>query len=307
MTDLSDVRSLRTNPARIRVVLADVASSNVHAAARRHGIHPKTVYRWQRRRETDAAWPTDADITLWEQLRDERGASRQRRAAQKRDYMKRVYLARGLMQVPSLGTTRRLRALYALGWTGNQLGERLGISSARVSHLVSGVRPKVHRDTAARVAALYDDLSMTVPQDPEVLPRRHIRVHDRQRRQSAAKGWRPPLFWDDIDRDPEPPAVDETDCAIEGCSNLRQRREWCELHYKRLYRAGQLPAAQAPVIDPVVVERVLAGVPVPAATLAERVEIVARWRATGRPLADLERITGWKVERYYRPNHRKVS
>lgn len=300
MTAELEVTALRTHPARIRTVLADVETSNVHAAAVLHGIHPKTVYRWQRRRLVDPAWPTDADIALWEQLRAERGESRRRKAAQKRDYVKRVYLARGPMQVDSLGTTRRLRALYALGWTSTQIGARLGVSPARVSHLVAGNRPKVHRDTAAKVAALYDDWCMTVPQDPDVLAVKHTRVHERQRRQSAEKGWLPPLAWDDIDNDPDPEPLEVRMCAAEDCDNPAEKRDWCHMHYQRLRRAGQLPPmpAEHPEVDEVVIERVLSGTPVPTASNAERVEIVARWKATGCPLRDLERLTGWKPERY---------
>ena len=51
-------------------------------------------------------------------------------------------------------------------------------------------------------------------------------------------------------------------------------------------------------IDPVVVERILAGDHVPASD-AERRQVVALWPTTGRPLRDLARLTGWKVERYH--------
>ena len=50
-------------------------------------------------------------------------------------------------------------------------------------------------------------------------------------------------------------------------------------------------------VDEAVVLRVLAGDLVPT-TAAERREIVARWHTTGRPINDLEDLTGWKPERY---------
>jgi hypothetical protein len=76
-------------------------------------------------------------------------------------------------------------------------------------------------------------------------------------------GWPPPLAWDDIDNDPAPAATVE--------------------HLD---------------VDPVVVERILAGDAVNATT-AERRAVVARWPETGRSYADLARLTGWKVERYH--------
>lgn len=52
--------------------------------------------------------------------------------------------------------------------------------------------------------------------------------------------------------------------------------------------------------DPVVVERVLAGDWRLPSTREERTEVARRWATSGRPLAQLERLTGWKPERYYR-------
>lgn len=66
------------------------------------------------------------------------------------------------------------------------------------------------------------------------------------------------------------------------------------------------PAGPGPVVvddvvdgpgDPVVVERILAGDPVPA-NQAERLAVIAAWTALGRPLAHLEQLTGWNTHRY---------
>jgi hypothetical protein len=61
-----------------------------------------------------------------------------------------------------------------------------------------------------------------------------------------------------------------------------------------------IPAVVEP-IDEVKVQRILAGDNSVHATKAERVEVVAAWRAAGRPLRQLEILTGWKTERYYDP------
>lgn len=88
------------------------------------------------------------------------------------------------------------------------------------------------------------------------------------RSRAERNGWPPPLAWDDIDDPAEQPVT---------VSAPRSHTD----------------------VDEAVVERVLAGEKLPA-TRAEKDEIVRRWRAQGRLLADLERITGWKIERYAR-------
>lgn len=86
----------------------------------------------------------------------------------------------------------------------------------------------------------------------------------RTRGLAARRGWVPPLGWDDIAR-------------------------------------GVLAQAESDDgIDEVVIDRIVGGdfSVARAATKAERVVIVARWKAAGRPLAELERQAGWKPERY---------
>lgn len=52
--------------------------------------------------------------------------------------------------------------------------------------------------------------------------------------------------------------------------------------------------------DPVVIQRILAGDNI-SASQAERLEVVRRWPETGKSLAELERQTGWRVDRYTNP------
>jgi transcriptional regulator with XRE-family HTH domain len=108
------------------------------------------------------------------------------RAAQsawQRQYRKRRYLNRGPMNVDSTGTIRRLQALCAQGWALSELGSRMGVSAQRVHRIFSLAR--VNRETAAKVRALYDELSMT--------PGTSVRT----RNHASRKGWPPPLAWDD--------------------------------------------------------------------------------------------------------------
>lgn len=78
-------------------------------------------------------------------------------------------------------------------------------------------------------------------------------------------GYAPPLAWDDID-DPN-----ETPKGL----NMDTKSEY----------------------DAVIVERILSGRPMPATT-AERHEVVRQWVAQGRPLNELDRLTGWQSRRY---------
>jgi hypothetical protein len=120
--------------------------------------------------------------------------------------------------------------------------------------------PVIRATTATKIASLYDAWSMTLPPDATSNDRKAASY---ARTVATKHGWLPPLAWDDIDHDPEPPADDTSE------------------H-----------------VDWVVVERILLGDRAPATT-AERRAVVARWPDTGRPYADLARLTGWNVDRYH--------
>ncbi len=155
-------------------------------------------------------------------------------------------------QVSSVGTRRRLQALMAIGWDQHSLAAEVGVTNTRISNLVRGINPEVTSQTAARVARVYDRLSMSARDGTKAA--RYARTVARR------QGWPPPLAWDDIDNDLQPQAGDGVD------------------------------------LDEVVVDRILAGDRLDA-TPAERAEVVRRWLNTGRPLADLERLTGWNGAR----------
>ena len=87
----------------------------------------------------------------------------------------------------------------------------------------------------------------------------------RSRQRAAQKGYLPPLAWTDIDDPAEVPTI------------VGDRR------------VG---------FDEVRVQEVLDGAWRLATTPEEKVEVVRRWIAQGRSLAELERNTGWKASRY---------
>lgn len=87
--------------------------------------------------------------------------------------------------VPAHGTVLRMRALVALGWSQSQLAQRLGIRPSNF-RLATGCW-SVQANTARAAAALYDEISMSLP------PRRS---RTRSKRYAAEHGWLPPLALD---------------------------------------------------------------------------------------------------------------
>lgn len=101
--------------------------------------------------------------------------------------------------VDPAGTRRRLQALAALGWDDQAIAALLEVGPHRVSAL-RRIDVPIRQDTAAAVAAAYDQLSMTLP--PDTWQAR------RNRSTAAAKGYAPPLAWDD---DHGPHGIDNPD------------------------------------------------------------------------------------------------
>lgn len=87
------------------------------------------------------------------------------------------------------GTQRRLRALIALGWTARHLTRTLHMSTRTMGLLTADTGTAVRASTRTAVAALYDDLALTIP-----APSRSTTVAKRIARRN---GWVPPLAWDD--------------------------------------------------------------------------------------------------------------
>ena len=94
------------------------------------------------------------------------------------------------LKVPYIGTKRRIRALMAIGWPMHELKRRTG--GLDVGHLVRDGQWRVYLSTAVTVMRVYEEL-WDVPGPSQITVRRAI-----------AKGWAPPMAWDDsaID-DPE--------------------------------------------------------------------------------------------------------
>ena len=82
------------------------------------------------------------------------------------------------------GTTRRLQALVAAGWTQTDIATRIGVTTGNATPLFFG-RRDVTAATARAVAALFDELALTPGPSP------------RARQRARRLGWLLPLDWDE--------------------------------------------------------------------------------------------------------------
>lgn len=180
----------RTDPALIRAVLLDAERVGVKVAAERAKMSPSRVSEWRRiARDAPALWPSDEDIWQWR-------ADRERRERD-REYRK-TRLIHGALTIDATGARRRIQALYALGWTFDELGECMGGGKNRAHRIAHGTHCTdrgIYAVTHRRVVALYDELSSKRPEGW---------IAERTRANAARLGWLVPAMWDDIDRDPEP-------------------------------------------------------------------------------------------------------
>lgn len=85
----------------------------------------------------------------------------------------------------SVGSVRRLRALYALGHEQVRVAEACGLHRDAVADLVHGRTKRVTERTAVAIRGAYEVLSM------------EIGASDRNRAVAREAGWVPPLAWDD--------------------------------------------------------------------------------------------------------------
>jgi hypothetical protein len=94
--------------------------------------------------------------------------------------------------IDGTGTRRRLQGLVASGWSQAALAARLGWTPGNFGTLIHADRVLVR--TAGAVGAVFDELGLVAP--PAGTPHRRASV-TRARRHAEARGWAPPLAWDD--------------------------------------------------------------------------------------------------------------
>lgn len=85
--------------------------------------------------------------------------------------------------IDATGTHRRIQALCVLGWSRQDIAEKLGIGERAVGYLLA--EHTVTTRTAARVRRVYDELWL------------HTGPSERTRTHALRQGWVSPLAWDD--------------------------------------------------------------------------------------------------------------
>lgn len=99
------------------------------------------------------------------------------------------------------GTRRRLEALVALGWTYSAIGQRAGMTLSGV-HKALNRYTVIRREVAEKYAAVYEEMSMTLPPTET---RQQKRDASYARTVARKRGFLPPLVWDNIDDPNERP------------------------------------------------------------------------------------------------------
>lgn len=92
---------------------------------------------------------------------------------------------------PAIGTTRRVRALYAIGHGQTAIARETGLSESAISHIANTLNETVSAATAAKISAAYRKLIAR--------PGTSRKAKDRAREE----GWPGPLAWGDNIDDPK--------------------------------------------------------------------------------------------------------
>ncbi|MFC5268432.1 hypothetical protein ACFPJ1_40535 [Kribbella qitaiheensis] len=168
--------------------------------------------------------------------------------------------------IDATGTQRRIRALMRIGWRYRDLENWLGVGKT-LHNLNLASTKSVHVDSAKRVVAVYNALSMT-PGPSE-----------KTRRLAEAWGWPSPLAWDDD-------TIDDPKARPLGMQKqtYRSRNEIDEAMVIRAVRDGRRD------------EQIITTL-----TKAERAEVVRRMRAAGWSEGRIEEHTGIRADRYSHP------
>jgi lambda repressor-like predicted transcriptional regulator len=156
--------------------------------------------------------------------------------------------------VSKVGTVRRIQALMAIGWTHEAMGDHLGEDKHWTANKLHAQGRWVTRTVHDRVAVMYRELCAR-PGPSE-----------RTRARAAARGYLPPVAWDDIDHDTAPDTGDD-ELVDDG-------------------------------MDEIAILRRMAGDKTVRLSKAEKAEVAARLRRDGMSDARIEQVTGINVLRY---------
>jgi transcriptional regulator with XRE-family HTH domain len=94
--------------------------------------------------------------------------------------------------IDAAGSHRRLQALVCVGWSQSKLADRLGMAIRNFCTLIRAER--VTAGKAKQIRALYDELWDQAPPESAGPDRA---AASRARNYAKARGWLPPMAWDD--------------------------------------------------------------------------------------------------------------
>ncbi|MGW1246969.1 hypothetical protein [Streptomyces sp. NPDC002535] len=110
--------------------------------------------------------------------------------------------------LPAVGSVRRVRALNAIGWPTRVIAEHMGTVAPRIRS-ITGRQQLVTRATAQGIADCYQQLHRLSPLEHGIAPGTVLKLT----RMAARKGWRDPLWWEDMghidDPDFDPASVEQ--------------------------------------------------------------------------------------------------
>lgn len=104
---------------------------------------------------------------------------------------------------PAIGSLRRLRAMSVLGWSLEAIAAEVGFPRDSLQEIRNGEREWVWTTTHDRIKAWFDANQLRTGDSPITAAR------------SIAKGWAPPLAWDEED-------IDRADAVPQGKSLARK-------------------------------------------------------------------------------------
>lgn len=183
-----------------------------------------------------------------------------------------LHLAAGV-GVDATGVRRRLEALSRVGWSTSRLAARAGLSQQRMSQLLAAGR--VTPSTAALVGRLFEELW---DEAPPMATRAERQSVSRTIRWATARGFAPPMAWDDdtIDDPAARPAGlsravgGPDDLTVQllvdgvipsGKARLAERRAAVKILASRGWDDGRIAARIGMTRDAVGVMRKRAGIP----------------------------------------------
>lgn len=140
----------------------------------------------------------------------ERGRAGELQKRMKRENAERILAVEACVEnmagrkpVPALGFRRRVQALVAVGWSFSRLEGPLGVGVGNLRRVLDN--ETVTADHYLAAVAVFDELWDATP---PAGTRYEKQAASAAKSYARKRRWLPPLAWDDIDNDAEPPVPD---------------------------------------------------------------------------------------------------